>query len=75
MGNVGDPAALGALGGDEVRQQLLGEDASGGQIVVIGLQRIQRLLQGGGQALELLLLLVGEVEEVEVVGTPAIGST
>ena len=72
MGNGCDPAALGTLGGDEVAQQLLGEDTAGGQVVVIGFQSIQSLLQRGGQTLELLLLLVGQVEEVKVVGAPAV---
>ena len=73
MGNGCDPAALGPLGGDEILQQLLGEHAACGQVVVIVLQGIQGLLQRGGQTLQLLLLLVRQVEEVEVVGTPALG--
>ena len=37
------------------------------------LQGVQGLVQGFGQALDALLVLVGEVEEVEIVGAPAVG--
>ena len=73
MRDLGKFGTLGALRLDKVLQQLLGEHAACGQVVVIGLQSVQRLGEAGGQTLELGLLLVGEMVEVEVVGTPALG--
>ena len=73
MRDLGQLGALGSLVLDEVLQKLLGEHTAHGQVVVVGLQGIQSLGEAGGKTLELGLLLVGEVVEVEVVGTPALG--
>ena len=72
MGNLRQLQALGPLGLDEVIQQNLREHATGSQIIMICLQGIQRLLQRGGQALQLLLLFLRQVEQIHVVGTPSI---
>ena len=58
VGNLGELQALGAFALDEVRDQLLREDVPGGEVVVILLQRVQRLLQRGGQLVQLRLLLL-----------------
>ena len=61
MGNLAHLQALFALNGNEVLDQMLGEYAAGSQIVVICLQRIQSLLQAGGQALQLCLAEEGSL--------------
>ena len=48
MRNRRDLAALLALGLDEVGDELLGEHAARGQVVVVGLQCVKRSLQRGG---------------------------
>ena len=73
MGDLVHLSALGSLGFDEVGDQLLGEYAVCGEVIVVGLKGIERLGKGGRQTLELGLFLLGETEEVEVVGTPALG--
>ena len=65
-------AALFPLGLDEVLQQNLGEDTTGSQISVIGFQSVQSGFQRSRQALQLLLLFLGQVVQVHVVGTPAV---
>ena len=66
--NLGKLGAFSTLVLDEIDKQLLGEDTARGQIVVVGLKRIQRLGKGGGQTLELLLFFFGQVEQIEVGG-------
>ena len=73
MRDLGHLAALGTLGFDKAAEQLLGEDAARGQVVGICFECIQRGIKRGGQPLELCLFFLGQVEEVEVVGTPALG--
>ena len=60
MRDLGDLHALGAFGLDQVPDQGLGEDAALGQIVVVGLQSVQRVLQTGGELVQLGLLFLGE---------------
>ena len=59
IGDFGKLAAFLALSRDEVFQQRLGEHAASGEIIVIRLQSVQRILQTGGQTGELRLLLLG----------------
>ena len=61
MRDGGHLTALLTLALDEVLQQFLGEHAAGGQVVVIGFQRVQRILQTYGQALQLGLSSSGRV--------------
>ena len=68
MGDLAHLQSLGPLGLDEVLDQLFGEDAAFGQEGMVGLEAVQRFLHGGGQLLQLGLLLLGQVEEVAVVG-------
>ena len=72
MGDVGDLAALLTLHLNEVVQQDLREYAAGSQVIVIGLQSVQSLLQRGGQTLQLLLFLLRQIEQVHIIGTPAV---
>ena len=72
MRDLGHLAALGALGLDKVSDKLLGEYASCGEVVVIFLERGESLLERGGKSLELCFFLLGKVEEVEVIGSPAV---
>ena len=44
--------------------QTLREDAAGGEIVVVGAERVESLEEGGGKTVDLRLLLVGERVEV-----------
>ena len=64
--------ALGPLGFDKAADQFLREYAAGGQIVMVGLQSVQGILQAGGKALELGLFLLRQVIQVHVIGTPAV---
>jgi len=72
VGDFGELEALCALGFDKALDKLLGEDAVGGEVVVIGFEGVEGFTERGGEALELFLFLLGEVEEVEVVGAPAV---
>ena len=71
MRDLGHLAALGALSLDEVLNKLLGEYTACGEVVVVSLESGESFLERGGKSLELCLLFLGEVEEVEVVGSPA----
>ena len=65
--------AFGSLGLDKVLEKLLGEHTACGEIVVICFKTVKRLGKACGQTLQLCLFLLGKVEEVEIVGTPAFG--
>ena len=69
MGNLGKLQALGSLSLYEVLDKLLREYVALGEIVVICLKRVKRLGKRGGKSFKLCLLLLGKMEEIEVVGT------
>ncbi len=64
--------AFGALGLDKVLKQFLEEYTAGGQIIVILLQRIQRLFQGGKQTPEFCLFFFRQMVLVYIIGAPAL---
>ena len=72
MRDLGHLAALCPLGLDKVLDKLLGEYAACGEVVVITLERVERIVKSGGKVAELCLLLIGEVIEVHIVGAPTV---
>ena len=72
MRNLAHIHALFALQSNEILDQMLGENAAGGQVVVIGFQSVQRILQTGGQTGQLGLFFLGQMIEVHIIGTPTI---
>ena len=72
MRNLGELHALRSLGLDQICDQLLREDAVCREVIVVLLKSVERLGERRGQTLKLCLLLLGEVEEVEIVGAPAV---
>ena len=72
VGYFGHFKTFSSLSLNEVSKKLLGEYSVCGEVVIICLKRIKSLGKRGGKTLELCLLLVREVEEIEVVGTPAV---
>lgn len=73
MRDLIDASRFLALAVDPDFDEPLGEHAAAGEVLMIRFERIERLVEGGGQAVDLLLFLLGKIEEVEVVGTPAAG--
>ena len=73
MGDRGDLAAFLPLQADPVPDQLLGEHPAGGQVVVVLLQSVQSLFQGGGQVLEPGLFFLAQMVQVHVIRPPALG--
>ena len=70
--NLGHLATLCSLGLDKVLDELLGEYAARGEVVVVTFERVKRVLESCGKVAELCLFLIGEVIEVHIVGTPAV---
>ena len=73
MRDLIDASRFLALAVDPDLDEPLGEHAAAGEVLMIRFECVERLIEGGGQAVDLLLFFLGKIEEVEVVGTPAAG--
>ena len=72
MRNFGKLAAFRSLCFYKVLYKLLGEYTARGKIVVILLKGTECFGKRRGKSLELRLLLLGEVEEIEVIRSPSV---
>ena len=71
MGHLIDPCSFLGLALDPDIDEPLGEYAATGQVLMILPERFKCFVKGLGQTVDLCLLLVGKIEEIEVIGTPA----
>ena len=70
MRNLRHLRAFCSLGLDEVFKKLLREYSACCEVIVICLERIESCFKRCRKTLELCLLLLGKVEEIEIVRTP-----
>lgn len=68
MGHLIDPCSFLGLALDPDIDEPLGEYAATGQVLMILPERFKCFVKGLGQTVDLCLLLVGKIEEIEVIG-------
>ena len=73
MGDLADFQAFGPLHGNPVMNEMLWEYAAGSQVIVVGFQGVQGVLQPGRKRGKLRFFFLREMEKIDVIGAPAHG--
>ena len=73
MGDLADFQAFGPLHDNPVMNEMLWEYAAGSQVIVVGFQGVQGVLQPGRKRGKLRFFFLREMEKIDVIGAPAHG--